>query len=315
MIRWHIILSALSISALLCSYSQSSSEGIATTSVTSERSSVTEQSIQQTEDVSETNENLSTSVEFKMPDENTTTETWYDDEGALWYYNDYGSWTYDDDGMWYVDNDENMWCYGNDGTVWYYGSDGTTWSSLDESTNETPYNDSDVYVTTQGIYGVLDESDYTVRNASWADIRWTTFQSPYFTLKVPENWEVQWDGNSENLIWLASAPDTYVGISNQAHAYAAKDPNAITAQTTAFCLTNGTVEEFFNKYYQGTTENFTVLSSIVPDNLSVLQSARPTANIYDYRSLYATFIDTSANGGGIEGEGIYSAGAMVSRMI
>ena len=232
----------------------------------------------------------------------SVTETAYDENGELWYYDEDGAWTYDENGMWYVDNDGNMWLTDNDGNVEYYGnyysdneSDDLTDGDINYSaTQETVYENDSVYSP--------ESQNYRIMNTKWAEVNWTTFECPYFTLQVPENWKVTWDGNSENLMWTAQSVDEYVGIQNIAHGYASKDPNAMTAQTTAFSMSYGTAEEFFRKNYEPTTDYFNIVSSVVPDDLAQLQAARPTAAINDYRSIFAYFRQD-----GVDAEGVFSA--------
>ena len=243
-----------------------------------------------------------------MPETAGATETAYDEDGGLWYYDDNGAWTYDEDGMWYIDNDGNVWLTDNEGNVEYLGGDdlgdlGDYGDYSDELEGSAEW-DVGTQAASKGRNdsGFSPGSGYQLREAKWTQVNWTTFECPYFTLKVPEGWEVTWDGNSENLMWTAQSRDEYVGIQNIAHGYAAKDPNAMTAQTTAFTMTDGTVEEFFKKNYEPTTDYFNIVSSVVPGDLSQLQEARPTAYINDYRSLFAYFRQD-----GVDAEGVFSA--------
>lgn len=144
---------------------------------------------------------------------------------------------------------------------------------------------------------------YTVRNAAWTDVQWTQYQCAYFTLKVPEGWNVQWKGNSEALVWQAQAGDgTVLGLSNTDHLTAAKSKQVSELLQQSFYLEKGTVEELFGKMFANTTDYFTVQNSCVPANKDMLQSLRRDKAIWDYRSLYAIFSEN-----GVEGEGIYSA--------
>ncbi len=144
---------------------------------------------------------------------------------------------------------------------------------------------------------------YTVRNAAWTDVQWTQYQSVYFTLKVPQGWDVQWKGNSEALVWQAQAGDgSILGLSNTDHLSAAKSKQVSELLGQSFYLEKGTVEELFGKMFANTTDYFTVQNSCVPANKDMLQSLRRDKAIWDYRSLYAVFSEN-----GVEGEGIYSA--------
>ena len=148
-----------------------------------------------------------------------------------------------------------------------------------------------------------DIANYEVRPAEWMDIQWTQYQCAYFTLMIPEGWQVEWDGNSEALVWQARAGDgSMLGLSNTDHLIAAKNAEICNMLGHSFYLENGTVEELFSKMFAPTTEYFTVLNSCVPVNKDYLQSLRSDKAIWDYQSLYASFSEN-----GVEGEGIYSA--------
>lgn len=149
----------------------------------------------------------------------------------------------------------------------------------------------------------LPEPEYTVRNAEWTDVEWTQYQCVYFTLNIPAGWEVEWNGNSEALVWQARAGNgSLLGLSNIDHLIAAKNEQIADLLTQSFYLENGTVEELFGKMFAETTDYFTVQNSCVPANKDMLQSLRKDKAIWDYQSLYAIFSEN-----GEEGEGIYSA--------
>lgn len=146
-----------------------------------------------------------------------------------------------------------------------------------------------------------------IKLADWASVEWTEYTSPYFTLRIPKGWEVNWQGNAQQLYWSASAPgEAYVGISNLDHRYAAKDYRYMQAGGSDMYLVNGTVREFFETFYSNYTEYFDVKNSCTPSNLNILLQVRP--DIRDYSSLYVQFKEN-----GIEGEGVYSAAVMQSR--
>lgn len=148
----------------------------------------------------------------------------------------------------------------------------------------------------------------SVRPADWAAVQWQPYVSEYFTLSIPAGWQVQWQGDANQLQWMVTAPDNTVGMSNMDHCYAAKDPNMQQTLGFSISMTKGTVQEFFENTFAGSTEYFTVKNACVPANKELLQSIRPYTPIHDYQSLYATFKDSN-----VEGEGIYSAVVMDSK--
>lgn len=151
-------------------------------------------------------------------------------------------------------------------------------------------------------------TEVNVRPAEWEAVQWEPYYNQYFTLYIPSGWQVQWQGDANQLQWMATSPDNTVGLSNMDHAYAAKD--ASMAQTLGFSvsMSGGTVQEYFEAIFAGTTDYFTVHNSCVPSDKELLQSVRPYTPIRDYQSLYATFKDAN-----VEGEGIYSAVVMDSK--
>ena len=153
--------------------------------------------------------------------------------------------------------------------------------------------------------------EVTVRPAEWANIEWTDYSNVWFTMKIPKGWEVEWQGDTSQLIWIARIADKTVGISNIDHYYAAKDPSLPSAPLINMYLENGTVREFFEKFYAENTSSFTVENSCVPPNKDQLQAMRPYTPIKDYQALYATFSEPDIP----NGEGIYSAVIMDSQDI
>lgn len=152
-------------------------------------------------------------------------------------------------------------------------------------------------------------AEFSVRDAAWTNVEWVQYSSPYFTLTVPKDWKVQWNGDANALEWMASTEDFTVGIYNQDHGYAAKDPRMASSLGFSMSMTSGTVKEYFETRYANTTEYFTVKNARVPDNLNLIQAARPYTPIRDYQSLYAVFKDANIEAG----EGIYSAVVMESQ--
>ena len=154
----------------------------------------------------------------------------------------------------------------------------------------------------------LTPDEVNVRPAAWADVQWTLYQCQYFTVEIPEGWEVEWKGNAEQLIWTARAPEgTYAGVNNIDHMTICKTQQTAGMLGQPIWLENGTVQEYFEKIYSDTTENFTVHNSCVPANKDELQALRSDKAIWDYQAMYATFYDKAA---GCDGEGIYSAVVM-----
>ena len=150
--------------------------------------------------------------------------------------------------------------------------------------------------------------NYSVRPADWASVEWKDYSNAYFTLKIPKGWQVEWQGNAQQLYWRVYDPNSKLGIANLDHRYACKDYRYMQMGGSDMYLVNGTVQEFFETAFSNSVEYFTVKNSKVPDNKAQLQSIRPTTPIRDYQSLYAVFKED-----GQEGEGIYSAVVMESR--
>ena len=150
-------------------------------------------------------------------------------------------------------------------------------------------------------------TNYKVTPAEWAAVEWETYENVYFTLTIPKGWQVEWQGNAQQLYWRATNPDGTLGLSNLDHRYAAKDIRYMQMGGTDLYLADGTVREFFETVYANSADYFTVKNSIVPANKDQLQAMRPTTPIRDYQSMYAVFKEN-----GLEGEGIYSAVVMES---
>ena len=146
-----------------------------------------------------------------------------------------------------------------------------------------------------------------IRNAEWTDVEWEDWSGPYFTLRIPKGWKVEWNGGATQLAWRAVSPDGSVGVYNIDHYYAAKSAPMAPYLGMDYTLYYGTVQEYFETIYAPTTERFTVMNSCVPSNKDLLQSYRPDTAIRDYQTLYATYTED-----GKEGEGIYSAVVMES---
>ena len=121
----------------------------------------------------------------------------------------------------------------------------------------------------------LTVQEVNVRPAEWVSVQWESYSSPYFTLKIPSGWQVEWQGDANQMAWRAVSPDGKIGFFNQDHAYAAKDASMASALGFSMSLSEGTVQEYFET---------------------------------DYQALYATFKEN-----GWEGEGVYSAVIMDSK--
>lgn len=147
-----------------------------------------------------------------------------------------------------------------------------------------------------------------VRPAEWASVQWQPYSNEYFTLNIPAGWQVEYQGDANQLYWIAHNADKTVGMTNLDHAYAAKDASMKDVLGFGMSLSNGTVQEYFETLFAQSCDYFTVQNSCVPDNKELLQSVRPYTPIKDYQSLYATFKDEN-----VEGEGIYSAVIMDSK--
>ena len=174
-------------------------------------------------------------------------------------------------------------------------------SAPDQPTNAAPF-------TAAPFTAAPAPVEASVRPAEWASVQWQPYSCEYFTLSIPNGWQVQWRGDANQLQWMVTSPDGTVGVSNLDHCYAAKDPNMQQALGFSMSLANGTVQEYFETQFANSCEYFTVQNSCVPANKDLLQSARPYTPIRDYQSLYATFKDSN-----VEGEGIYSAVIMESK--
>lgn len=149
--------------------------------------------------------------------------------------------------------------------------------------------------------------NFTVRDGDWETVQWESYSNVYFTLRIPKGWKVEWQGNAQQLEWSVKRGDGTVGIYNLDHNYAAKDASMLQMLGMRFSLREGTVREYFETVYSASTDYFTVLNAVVPDNKAQLQAARPNTAIRDYQSLYAVFQQN-----GLAGEGIYTAAIMDS---
>ena len=102
-----------------------------------------------------------------------------------------------------------------------------TTETAEETAADTPAHSTTAYKTAQETESPMTESPmtaYTVRAADWEDIQWTQYQCAYLTLMIPEDWQVEWNGNSEALVWQARAGDgSMLGLSNTDHLIAAKN--------------------------------------------------------------------------------------------
>ena len=144
-------------------------------------------------------------------------------------------------------------------------------------------------------------STVNVKLGGWENIEWEQYTSVYFTMYIPKGWVVEWNGNSDNLIWMATNPEKNTGMMNIAHDYAAKDPNMTQMLGMNKSLTYGTVEEYFKTLYSTTTDYYTPVASCVPSNKDQIQQLRPDKLINDYQTIYATYSEN-----GVPGEGVYS---------
>ena len=151
--------------------------------------------------------------------------------------------------------------------------------------------------------------EVSVRPAEWENVQWQQYTGAYFTLTIPAGWQVQTQGDANAMEWMATSPDGKIGIYNVDHTYSAKDASMRQSLGFNTAIANGTVQEYFEAMYADSTDYFTVQSSCVPNNKELIQSVRPYTPIHDYKSLYATFKDSTVG----EGEGIYSAVVMDSK--
>ncbi len=143
----------------------------------------------------------------------------------------------------------------------------------------------------------------SVRIGGWSNIEWEQYSNTYFTAMIPKGWTVNANGSAGQLSFTITSSDGKVGMSSMDHpVYASKDYQLMQQTGSSMYLENGSVQEFFEKNYASTTENFSVVSSCVPSNFQQLQSILVNTTINDYRSLYATFRENGWNG-----EGVYSA--------
>ena len=90
-----------------------------------------------------------------------------------------------------------------------------------------------------------DFSALNIRLADWKNVEWTDYSNVYFTLRIPKGWQVEWQGNAQQLYWRAYDPDSMLGLSNLDHRYAAKDYIYMQAGAVDMYRVNGTVREFF----------------------------------------------------------------------
>ena len=114
-----------------------------------------------------------------------------------------------------------------------------------------------------------------VRPAEWASVQWEPYSNQYFTLQIPSGWQVEFQGDANQLAWRAVSPDGKIGFFNQDHAYAAKDASMASTLGFSISLSEGTVQEYFETMYKDTTDYFTVQNSCVPNNKELIQSIRP----------------------------------------
>ena len=167
-----------------------------------------------------------------------------------------------------------------------------------------PYTD----MTTPPLTIQAETVNVNVRPAEWESVEWEPYSNQYFTLVIPKGWTVEWNGDATQLGWVAKNQEGNVGLSNLDHDYVYKDPSGTSLTQNGISIEDATVEKYFAKKYEDTTDYFTVNNSCVPDNKDMLQSIRPNTPIKDYQSLYCTFKENGA-----EGEGIYSAVVMDSQ--
>ena len=185
---------------------------------------------------------------------------------------------------------------------------------VDDYTAEATYDDLPDDYTTVPSVNVPDVTqaptigEVNIRPAEWANVQWQPYSNEFFTLQIPAGWKVEYQGDANQLRWMATAPDKTVGLSNIDHAYAAKDASMQSALGFSMSMKEGTVKEFFENMFAGSCEYFNVQNSCVPANKEQIQAIRPNTPIHDYQSLYATFKDEN-----VEGEGLYSAVVMDSK--
>lgn len=145
--------------------------------------------------------------------------------------------------------------------------------------------------------------EVSVRPAEWESVQWQPYSSAYFTLYIPSGWQVDWNGNAQKLSWKATSPDGTIGVYNLDHDYAAKDPSMTQTLGFTYALSDASVQGYFEMIYQDAADYFSPQNSCVPSNYDALQASAPNKQIRDYKSIYATFKDSTVG----EGEGIYSA--------
>ncbi len=155
------------------------------------------------------------------------------------------------------------------------------------------------------------ETNYNIRPAEWASVKWTQYSSPYFTLTIPEGWQVDWSGNSSELYWEARHPTNEIlGLSNRDHLFMPMTYEAMVNCNGTAYMESGNLEDLFKIMFSNSAESFDVVSSCVPADYDRLQSLRPNDPIRDYRSLYAKFTTN-----GKKGEGLYSGVIMESKPV
>ncbi len=93
-----------------------------------------------------------------------------------------------------------------------------------------------------------------VRPAEWASVQWEPYSNQYFTLQIPSGWQVEFQGDANQLAWRAVSPDGKIGFFNQDHAYAAKDASMASTLGFSISLSEGTVQEYFETMYKDTTD-------------------------------------------------------------
>ena len=142
-----------------------------------------------------------------------------------------------------------------------------------------------------------------VRLGEWANIEWEQFSCPYFTLTVPKGWQVNYDGDLNFISFNVTNPSQQlVGMTYRDRGNVNKSFEGAQLQGASFYFDQGTVQDYYEKFFQNSTEYFTVKNTTVPNDLQGIQAARPNDAISDYRTLYAQFKQN-----GLEGEGLYSA--------
>ena len=54
-----------------------------------------------------------------------------------------------------------------------------------------------------------------VRPAEWASVQWEPYSNQYFTLQIPSGWQVEFQGDANQLAWRAVSPDGKIGFFNR----------------------------------------------------------------------------------------------------